>query len=58
MNKNQNSQNPVPCPECDNALSIPENFKPGKIIECPACGTELEVLSLNPIQLNPLEEEK
>lgn len=46
------------CPECDNPLILPENTSVGKIIECPACGTENEVISDTPIKLAPLEEEK
>jgi alpha-aminoadipate carrier protein LysW len=56
-----NKQNIVPiiiCPECDSPMKIKEELTVGKIVECPACGTESEILSLTPIKLAPLEEEK
>lgn len=53
----QKSQSPI-CPECDTPLKLPENLALGKIVECPACGTESEIVALDPIKLAPLEEEK
>lgn len=46
------------CPECDNPLILNENTKAHEIVECPACGTESEIINLDPIALAPLEEEK
>uniref|UniRef100_A0A7C4R3F3 Lysine biosynthesis protein LysW n=1 Tax=candidate division CPR3 bacterium TaxID=2268181 RepID=A0A7C4R3F3_UNCC3 len=46
------------CPECDNLLTVPKSISVGKIIECPTCGTENEVISKNPLKIIPLEEEK
>lgn len=46
------------CPECDTPLNIPEQLTVGKILECPACGTQSEIVSLSPLKLAPLEEEK
>ena len=59
MNKKQNQAQPnTLCPECDTPLPIKETLKIGDVVECPACGTESEILSLSPLKLAPLEEEK
>lgn len=46
------------CPECDTPIKLPKEIILGKILECPACGTESEIVNLNPLKLSPLEEEK
>lgn len=54
-----NAQISLPkCPECDTALEISKEALVGQIVECPSCGTESEILTLNPFSLAPLEEEK
>lgn len=55
-----NSQKPIHsiCPECDTPIILPENFQTGKVVECPACGTQSEIINTNPLKLVPLEEEK
>lgn len=57
-----NTQKPpfqtIPCPECDTPLDIYSDFPLEKIVECPACGTENEIISINPFKIAPLEEEK
>ncbi len=40
------------CPECDAEVSIPNNAMENELISCPDCGTELEIISLNPITLD------
>lgn len=57
MENTQKSQTSS-CPECDTPLVLPKEISVGKIIECPACGTENEIVTLDPFQLAPLEEEK
>lgn len=57
MDHSQKSQNIV-CPECDTPLTIPAEIVIGKISECPACGTQSEIVAVNPLKLAPLEEEK
>jgi alpha-aminoadipate carrier protein LysW len=42
---------PVECPECGASFDIPADTLSGEIVICPECGAELEVLSLDPIQL-------
>jgi len=49
---------PIPCPECDTPIAVTKNLQIGDVIECPACGTESELVSINPLKLSPLEEEK
>jgi alpha-aminoadipate carrier protein LysW len=47
------------CPVCDADIKLQEGTVVGELLECPECGTELEVLSLEPPKLNeaPQEEE-
>lgn len=46
------------CPECNNVFKPEGKLEIGKIIECPTCVTECEIISVNPVKLAPLEEEK
>jgi lysine biosynthesis protein LysW len=57
MNDTQNNQKIV-CPECDSLINVNSELILGKIVECPACGTESEIINLSPLTLAPLEEEK
>lgn len=57
MDDSQKSKKTV-CPECDTPLTVPKDIMVGKIIECPACGTQSEIVVTNPLKLSPLEEEK
>ncbi|MDQ7052643.1 MAG: lysine biosynthesis protein LysW [candidate division KSB1 bacterium] len=47
------------CPICDAALNLAADTVQGELLECAECGTELEVMSTEPIQLQeaPQEEE-
>jgi alpha-aminoadipate carrier protein LysW len=47
------------CPECDADISLAADTLEGEIIQCPDCGTELEVRSVDPpiLELAPEEEE-
>jgi alpha-aminoadipate carrier protein LysW len=48
----------VLCPECETDLDIEEDeVDEGEIVSCPECGTDFEVVTTNPLELNPLEEE-
>jgi lysine biosynthesis protein LysW len=42
----------VSCLDCDNSIQL--DFQPvvGQIITCPSCDAELEVTSVNPIELD------
>lgn len=38
----------VECPECAANLTLPEGTMLNELISCKDCGTELEVIGLNP----------
>jgi alpha-aminoadipate carrier protein LysW len=39
------------CPECAAEISIAANAMQHELIPCPDCGTELEIVSLDPLML-------
>jgi len=47
------------CPECGGTLELGADLMAHEIVDCPACGTELEVTSVDPVAvaLAPEEEE-
>lgn len=47
------------CPVCDASIELDDNVELNELISCPDCGTELEVVSLDPPQVEeaPQEEE-
>lgn len=48
----------VVCPECDNPLDLdPDDVDEGEIIQCDECGTDLEVVSADPLEIAPVENE-
>ena len=43
----------VLCPECETDLDIdPEEVDEGEIVSCTECGTDFEVVTTNPLELN------
>ena len=56
------------CPECENALDIElDEVEEGDVVTCDECGTEYEVVGVEPLELarvgddlddEPLEEEE
>ena len=46
------------CPECRNAVPVPTDALPGELLVCERCGVELELLSLDPVAVQPFEEEE
>ncbi len=49
----------VLCPECESDLDIDEDeVDEGEIISCPECGTDFEVVTTNPLELNRVGEEE
>jgi len=38
--------------ECGAAITIPANAMQHELLPCPDCGTELEIISLNPLTLD------
>lgn len=47
------------CPECGAEILLEPGTEVGEILVCPDCGVDLEVLSLDPpeVDLAPMEEE-
>jgi alpha-aminoadipate carrier protein LysW len=42
----------VVCPECDNPISIDaDEVEEGETVQCDECGTDLEIISVDPIEL-------
>ena len=47
----------VYCPECETDLDIQEDeVDEGEIVSCPECGTDFEVVTVNPLELQAVEE--
>jgi len=51
--------NVATCPVCDASIELDDNVELNELISCPDCGSELEVVSLDPPQVEeaPQEEE-
>lgn len=39
------------CPECDGEVDIPSDAMENELLSCAECGTELEIMNLDPIEL-------
>ncbi len=39
------------CPECDAVILIPHDAMENELLSCEECGTELEIMCLDPIEL-------
>jgi alpha-aminoadipate carrier protein LysW len=47
----------VLCPECDSPISVDtDEVEQGETIQCEECGTELEIVSADPLQVAPIDE--
>jgi alpha-aminoadipate carrier protein LysW len=45
------------CPECENPLDFDEDdVEEGEVILCDECGNEFEVITVDPLELAPVEE--
>jgi alpha-aminoadipate carrier protein LysW len=44
------------CTVCEGNVTIPENSMEGELLICPDCGTELEVVSMDPLTLEEAPE--
>ncbi|SNT32703.1 alpha-aminoadipate carrier protein LysW [Granulicella rosea] len=48
----------VLCPECDTPIVVDaDEVEEGETVTCEECGTELEIVSLDPVELAPIEDE-
>lgn len=49
----------VICPECESELDIEEDeVDEGEIVSCTECGTDFEVVGVEPLELTRVEEEE
>src|SRR5919202_360843 len=46
------------CPECEAEVQVDEDTDKGDVVECDDCGTALEVVGLDPIELDIAVEEE
>jgi alpha-aminoadipate carrier protein LysW len=44
------------CPECDNPIVMDDDFEEGETLQCEECGVDLEVVSVDPLELAPVDE--
>ena len=44
------------CPVCGADLSLSDDLEKGELLECDDCGTELEVVSVDPVKLQEAPE--
>jgi alpha-aminoadipate carrier protein LysW len=48
----------VVCPECDNPVDIDvDDVEAGEVVTCDECGTDLEIVSVDPLELAAVDEE-
>jgi alpha-aminoadipate carrier protein LysW len=46
----------VPCPECDNPIVVDtDEVEEGETVQCDECGTDLEIVSVDPLELVPVD---
>lgn len=45
------------CPECDADVHVDTDADKGDIISCEECGTDLELVGLDPVELDIVEDE-
>ena len=47
------------CPTCEAAIDVEQDdVEEGQTLDCPECGAELEVVSINPVELNVVHDEE
>ncbi len=46
------------CPECENSLDIEmDEVEEGDVVACEECGTEFEVVGVDPLELSRVDED-
>ncbi len=45
------------CPECDADVHVDTDTDKGETVSCEECGTDLEVVGLDPVELDIVEED-
>ena len=49
----------VLCPECETDLDIEEDdIEEGDVVSCSECGSDFEVVTINPLELNKVSDEE
>ena len=49
----------VLCPDCETDLDIEEDeVDEGEVVSCPECGSDFEVVTTHPLELNRISEEE
>ncbi|MEE2876496.1 MAG: lysine biosynthesis protein LysW [Candidatus Neomarinimicrobiota bacterium] len=46
------------CKECGSEITLPDDVVENEIIDCEACGVELEVVKLDPLEIDLAPEEQ
>ena len=48
----------VICPECESDLDFEEDeVDEGEVVSCPECGTDFEVIAIEPLELSRVDED-
>jgi len=55
---NEKDKAKIICPDCGAEIVRSENLSMGDVLECGVCGTEVEILALEPLKYQELFEEK
>ena len=45
------------CPECDADVHVDTDADKGDVVNCEECGTDLEIVGLDPVELDIIEED-
>jgi alpha-aminoadipate/glutamate carrier protein LysW len=45
------------CPECEADVHVDTDVDKGEIVECEECGVQLEIVGLDPVELDIVEED-
>lgn len=45
------------CPECEAEVHVETDADKGEIVDCDDCGLQLEIVGLDPVELDVVEEE-
>jgi alpha-aminoadipate carrier protein LysW len=45
------------CPECEADVHVDTDVDKGEIVECEECGIQLEIVGLDPVELDVVEED-
>lgn len=60
LSKHGGGGNKVPtatCPECEESVHVETDMEKGDTVSCEECGTELQVVGLDPVELDIVEDE-